>query len=55
VEEFNNVLTVVLGYAQLLLEDPTFPATHRTELLALERAARRMTSVSRSGSRSAMP
>ena len=54
-EELNNLLTVVLGYAQLLLDDSTFPATHRTELLELERAARRMTDVLRSGSRSIVP
>jgi signal transduction histidine kinase/CheY-like chemotaxis protein len=38
--DFNNILTAVLGYAELLLSDPSMSATHRADISEIQKAAK---------------
>ena len=38
--DFNNMLTAILGYCELLLDDPAIKETHRADILEIERAGK---------------
>jgi signal transduction histidine kinase len=38
--DFNNMLTAILGYCELLLEDPKIADAHRADILEIEKAGR---------------
>ena len=38
--DFNNMLTAILGYCELLLEDPKLPDSHRDDLLEIQKAGK---------------